>query len=52
MVPYIFINVICSFTSLISCRVYELDEDGNRIRDQNGEFLFPENSQAVIIVYG
>ncbi len=33
-------------------RVYELDEDGNRIRDQNGEFLFPENSQAVTIVYG
>ena len=21
-------------------RVYELDEDGNRIRDQNGEFIF------------
>ena len=21
-------------------RVYELDEDGNRIRDQNGEFVF------------
>ena len=52
IIQYEGLDVICSFTSLISCRVYELDEDGNRIRDQNGEFLFPENSQAVTIVYG
>ena len=31
-------------------RVYELDEDGNRIRDQNGEFVFNALFSATVFV--